>query len=507
VATGLILFLATSVLGVDDRVPDRLNLLPASIERPVLIKFHGPIDYRRAAYLRSKINWAKSLNADLIVLEIDSPGGLKDESLDLAEMLRDIQTAYTVAFIPREALSGAALIALGTDQIVAGPAARIGDIGVIGFDPQLFAFRFAPAKVFSVLVRQARDIAESKGRPPDLAEAMIDKDVLVYRRLDPQGRPEFQTRRVNPDQEPEATLDGGWQLVPESGKERFLTLSGVRALELGIAQANADSLEDLNQLIGLTVPYRVIDYTLTDSVVYWLNTPWLTALLIIVGLVALYIELAAPGIGAGAMVSGLCALLFFWSRFLGGTSGILEVLLFVAGIAFLLMEIFVIPGWGLSGLLGIVLMMVSAIMASQNFVVPSTEREWNTLLTSLAVLLGSTFVVLIIAAHITRRLGKIPLFNRLVLAVPTPDGSIALTDKESGKPQPVNHPPVSVGDWGFSESLLRPAGRARFGRTVIDVVSDGSFIDQGVRIRVTAIDGNRIVVVEVDPIDGTQPRS
>ncbi len=498
------LLLTVCLLGIaqtcagDDKVPSKLNPLPKKIERPILIKFTGDINYRRTAFLRSKLIRAKSLNADLIVVEIDSPGGLKDESLELAELLRDIDWAYTIAYVPREAISGAALIALGTDQIITGPEARIGDIGVIGFDPQAFAFRFAPAKIYSVLVRQARDISESKGRPPELAEAMIDKDVLVYRRVDDQGRSEFQTRRVEENKVPEQQLDGGWQLIPESGPERFLTLSGTRAKELGLAQANAGSLEELNQQIGVKAPYRVIDYTFTDSFVYWLNTPLLTALLIIIGLVALYGELAAPGVGVGALISGLCAMLFFGSRFLGGTSGLLEVLIFLAGIGFLLMEIFVIPGWGISGLMGIVLMMISAIMASQNFVLPSTSREWNTLLTSLAVLLGSTFVVFILAGYISRRLGTIPLFNRLVLAVPASDGEVLQFDKESGKPLNPSHPLVSVGDWGISESPLRPAGRARFGRNIMVVVSDGSFVEQGQQIRVTEVSGNRIVVTEID---------
>lgn len=503
-AIGSLVWLGSAARG-DDKVPDKTKPLPTTIRHPVLIKFTGEIDYRRAAYLRSKLARAKGMGADLIVVEIDSPGGLKDESLDLAEELRDIDWAYTVAYVPREAISGAALIALGTDAIVTGANARIGDIGVIGFDPQMFAFRFAPAKIYSVLVRQARDIAQSKGRPPELAEAMIDKEVLVYRRLDPQGKPEFSTRRVEPNKAPPATLEDGWELIPESGPERFLTLSGARAKELGLAQANVDSQAALDEHLGVKVPYRIFQYTSTDTFVYWLNTPLITALIIIIGLVALYTELASPGVGAGALVAGFCAVMFFWSRYLGGTSGLLEVVLFLSGLAFLLMEIFVIPGWGISGLMGLALMMVSAIMASQSFVLPTTAREWETLRTSLIVLLGSTFVVLILASYITKRLGSIPIFNRLVLAGPAAEGSANAIDKSSGKPVPPAHPIVSVGDWGRAESVLRPAGRARFGRNIVDVVSDGSFIEQGRQIRVTEIEGSRVVVTEVDAVRESPP--
>ena len=113
-----------------------------------------------------------------------------------------------------------------------------------------------------------------------------------------------------------------------------------------------------------------------------------------IGLVALYLELSAPGISVGGLIAGLCAVLFFWSRFLGGTSTWLEVLLFLAGTVFLVVEVFVIPGWGVSGLMGLVLILVSVVMASQEFVVPSTGRQWNQLVTTLLVILcaGCVFV-------------------------------------------------------------------------------------------------------------------
>ena len=90
---------------------------------------------------------------------------------------------------------------------------------------------------------------------------------------------------------------------------------------------------------------RVYRHTTTDTIVYVLNNPFVTGLLVIIGLIALYIEFSAPGLGAGGLVAGLCAVLFFWSRFFSGTSGWLEVILFVAGLVFIAMEIFVIPGF------------------------------------------------------------------------------------------------------------------------------------------------------------------
>jgi hypothetical protein len=155
------------------------------------------------------------------------------------------------------------LIALGTDAIITGANARLGDIGVIGFDPQLFAFRLAPSKVYSVLVRQARDIAESKGRPPELAEAMIDKDVLVYRRVDAQGRAEFTTRRVEPNIVPQPLLDGGWALIPSQPSGSYVEWCH---LELGLARPMSIPAE-LDKRPGSESRLR----TRSPTLVFWLN--------------------------------------------------------------------------------------------------------------------------------------------------------------------------------------------------------------------------------------------
>ena len=496
--TSLALILASfCVLSVNAEVPSQKQVRPQAFRHPVIIEFKGNIDWQLSKYFRSRLQRARNAGADLLVIEIDSPGGLKNESLDIAEALRDVDWAYTVAFVPREAISGAALITLGCDELIVSPTARIGDIGVIEFDPQLFAFRFAPAKIQSVLVRQARDLASSKERSPALAESMIDKDVMTYRRVTPQGV-EYRNVRVDAADKP----GDPWVLVPESGPERFLTVSGQRAVELGLASGFAGNRTELAADFGLQpTDFHVYRQTVTDRVVYWLNHPIGTALLIAIGLVALYFEMSAPGLGVGGLLAGLCAALFFWSRMLGGTSGWLEVVLFAAGLIFVLMELLVIPGWGLPGLVGIVLMVASIFLASQDFVMPRTTRQWNQLLTTAAVLACSAIGFTIVAVFITRKLGKIPILKQALLlpgGVAADDGQAGSVDPKTGKPVSPPHPDISVGDWGHAESLLRPAGRAWFAGRSFDVISDGAFIEPGVQVKVIDIQGNRIMVAAVD---------
>lgn len=481
---------------------------PASFSTPAVIEFKGEITHKLSVYFKNRFAAAKRAGVDLLIIRIDSPGGLKVESLEMAHMLRDCQWAYTVAIISKEAISGGSLVSLGCDEIHIAPTALFGDSGEIGFDPERLAWRLIEPKIESYLAGDAANLAASKGRSRELAEAMVDDDAVVYTRLIDQldddgnelGPPQREFKLAIPDvMEP---LDPTWELVPESRKERFLTLSGERALELGMAQGTAATLEQLAAEFGFAADQvTVYAPNTTDSVVYFLNRPLVTGLLVLLGLIALYFELSAPGLGAGGLLAGLCAGLFFWSRFLGGTSGWLEVVLFVAGLIFIATELFVIPGFGIPGFTGLALLLASVILASQDFVLPKTDEQWNQLLTSSIVLAGAGAMFVGAAFFISKRMGSLPVFNQMVLA-PSPESLPNKTLDEHGKPVAAEHPLVAVGDWGKADSLLRPAGRARFGDHSFDVVSDGAFVEQGTQVKVIRIQGNIITVAAIE--DGTE---
>ncbi len=488
-----------SLMGQEDgrSVPDMTRPRPVTFKNPALIEFKGQIDGKLTTYFKNRFAKAKAAGVDLLIIEIDSPGGLKIESLEMARALRDCTWAYTVAIINNEAISGGALVSLGCDEIHLNPLAKFGDIGEIGFDIEK-GWRLIEPKIESYLSRDARDLAESKGRPPALAEAFVDKDVLVYRLAnenDPEGKAIFKGFRVDAINKP----DPPWKLVPESGPERFLTLSGQRTVELEIGQGAQSSREKVATEFSFEPNnLKVYRATLTDSVVYYLNLPLITGLLVLAGLIALYFELSAPGIGIGGLLAGLCAVLFFWSKFLGGTSGWLEVILFVAGITFIFTEVFVIPGFGIPGLTGLALLFGSVLLASQNFVIPQTAAQWNQTTTTALIMICSGIGFVACAAFISKRLGSIPVFNQMVLTpMPTIKSSEDATDNETGKPIPQPHPVVSVGDWGKAESLLRPAGRAKFAGRSVDVISDGAFVESGAQVEVVKIYGNVITVSEI----------
>jgi membrane-bound serine protease (ClpP class) len=466
---------------------------PTRYSRGVLIRFEGTITPWLEYYVDCKLKAAKQKDADLLIIEIQSPGGLVMQSLAIAKRLRDVDWAHTVAYIPDEALSGAAFVALGCDDIIMAPNAKLGDAGVIEPDAE-FQFRYVPEKIRTHLVAEARDLAAAKGRPPALAEAMVDKDLVVYSVQNRQtGKETFMSEKdIKSDENP-----GQWEKlnpVQETLGDNFLELSGTRAVQLGLAQGNASSRQDLKRRYRLQGELLVYQYTSVDTAVYILNSPWVTGLLFVVGLVALYVELSAPGIGVGGLTAGLCFAIFFWSRFLGGTADLLDVILFVAGVAFLLVEIFVLPGFGVAGLSGILLILSSLILASQTFLIPQTQEEWAQLTRTLAVILVSGLLFAVAAYLLSRHFGSLPILNRLVLVPPDSPGG----DQGPGSPAGGDQSAVQIGSCGVALSTLRPAGKARFGNQYVDVVTEGDFITKGTRIEVLEIHGNRIVVGKVD---------
>ncbi len=505
---GLASFLCLAISAAELRAQENPPNAAAENDRheKVIIEFNGPIGPMLQQYVFRKLDEARRLGADVLVIQIDSPGGYVEESFNIANRLHEIDWARTVAFIPRQALSGAAFVALGCDEILMAPDAALGDAGPIFLDPD-FKFRHAPEKIRSNLAERVRTLAESTGRPPALAEAMVDMDLTVYRVKNRKtGREAFMT-----DHEIDSSDDPAqWEkLKPvfESRKDHFLEVNGTRAVELGLADATVSTREELAERLGFEGKFIVLRFSYVDRMVYILNYPVVTGLLFVVGLVGLYIEFSSPGIGVGGLLAALCFGIFFWSHYLGGTVHWLELVLFVAGVAFVVVEIFIIPGFGVAGLSGVLLILVSLVMACQTTFIPRTPREWATFSVTLQTLFVSGIVFLVIVYFLNARLRMIPLLNRIMLPPPGPDGRIASERVAQGQghadsdrtaaagPTSGN---LSIGERGVALSLLRPAGKADFAGRRIDVVTDGDFINKNEKVEIVEIIGNRIVVIPVE---------
>ena len=483
-------------------LPESSPVAEAKYQQAVLIHFQGTITSRLEQYTYRKLDQAQKLGADLVIIQIDSPGGELEASLRLANYFRDLAWAHTVAYVPEQALSGAAIAALGCQEIVLRPQAVLGDAGPIVMDFMEFGFRHAPEKVQTDLARRIRDLATKHNRPAAIAEAMVDKDLVVHR---VRHRENAREQYMSEEEINAATDPGQWQKlnqVLESRPGKFLEVSGKRATELGLADATIDDTSELQQRYRLTKPPLTLQRQFVDSAVDLLNSPWITTFLFAVGLVALYIELSVPGVNLGGLIAILCFTLFFWSRFLGGTAGWLEVILFVTGIVFIIAELFFIPGFGVAGVSGLVLVLVSLVMAGQNFLVPETATEMHTFARTIFIIAGSSCLVVGGIAITTWFLGELPLLGRLALR---PSKAASNTADSPSQHQTFSEVQsqsklLQVGDIGFADSPLRPAGVARFEDDYRDVISEGTFIEKGRSVKVIQMSGNRIVVRDIDDL-------
>ena len=470
-----------------------------------LIRVDGMIEPTLEAFIVRQIDRAVAGGANLLIFEIDSPGGFLLPSENLAFYIADLdpKKVHTVAYIPgpgeatyKGAYSGAAFIALGCDEIYMHPDAQIGDAGPIEAR-EGGAFERADEKVLSPLRDKLRQLAIKKGRPPALTEAMADKDLLVYEVTHKKTGRVWYMSDHELQQEGNEWIKG--PVVPESRQNNLLTVNGRRAHELKIAGPPVENLEELKQDLGLDPELKLVrvERTWVDTLVFLLNTRVATFLLLVLGVACIYLELHLMT-GFLGILSALCFGVFFWSKFLGGTAGWLEVVFFALGLACIAMEIFVIPGFGVFGVSGALLVLVSLVMASQTFGNLEPNRDLQQLSRNLLMLGASVATVIGMAAVLSRYLPQIPLLNQMVLHPPG-----AAPEEEQDEPrlkpelQEEREGLLSlVGSRGEALSDLRPAGKAEIDGRFLHVVSDGPYIARGTAIEVVSVAGNRIVVRE-----------
>jgi membrane-bound serine protease (ClpP class) len=462
-----------------------------------LIKVEGTVSAFMQEFVEREIRRAVAADANLIVFEINSPGGELFASKAIADAIAELDPKKhrTVAYVPEMAISGGAMIAFGCDEIYLAPGANIGDIIPLSMKEGGWA-EHAPEKILSMLREMLNELAEKKGRPPALLEAMADKDLVVYQVTHIQT----QAKSYMSEQEFEAEA-GIWEkgpVVPETRKGVALTINGERAYELGLGEEPVNDFRELKQRVGIPAKQVIpaASQTWVDTLVVVLKHPAATFLLFMVGLICIYLEVYTMtgffGIGAA-----LCFSIFFWSRFLGGTAGWLEIVLFVFGAGLIALEIFVIPGFGIFGITGGLAVVFSIILASQTFVIPSTSEQLAQLSRTMGTLSGSIVAVVFLALFAGGFIRRIPGVRNLILAPAADDESGPMLDPTLAGESPVNlidQDPALLSKQGVAFSTLRPAGRAQIEGQLIDVVSDGEFIESGTPIEVIEVARNKVVV-------------
>jgi membrane-bound serine protease (ClpP class) len=470
--------------------------------RAQMIKVDGKIESVLEAFIERQIDRAVESGVNMLIFHIDSAGGQFQQCQNLAIAIADLdpKKVRTVAFIPKEALGSAAVVALGCDEIYLQPTARLGDARPGEGDSER-----ETEHVGDDITRQFKEalgtLAKKKNRPQAVAEAMADKNTQLFQAKNRRtGRIWYMTDAEIHD------ANGEWEKglpVPESGRNQPLTLNGGRAHELLIAESPVRDFDDLKLRLGIPPEVSVAEAkrTWVDSLVFWLNTDLALFFLVVVGFICIYVELHLMT-GVLSIVAALCFALFFWSHFLGGTAGWLEVVLFLIGVVCLALEMFVIPGFAIFGVTGVLLIFSSLILASQTWHNIEPNEDYRRLTWTLGTLGGSILSVIVIAVTMSRFLPHVRVFDRMVL---TPPGSTGLVGPQLRPDLAEEHAPGTlpevprslVGHEGTAVTLLRPAGKARINGRLVDVVSDGPFIAQDRRVEVVAVSGNRVVVREI----------
>jgi membrane-bound ClpP family serine protease len=457
-------------LGVDER---SLTVLAAADGgwNAVQVGLSGPITADTIARAKRAIDEAVGRGANFVCLRIDSPGGDPEQSLVLATFLAALDPARvrTVAYVPREARADAAFVALACDELAIAPTAVLGGEGAATVDPRR-------SEALAVAWREG--VAKRRGRSWSLPVALVAPGLVVHRASQPaSGRTEFFS-----DDELVAREDRDtWKLGDDVGVGP-IELSGRAAETMGLATHVVDGFPGLVATYGLPADIALEEPGWADRLLDALASPGVAWLLLLIGGAGLYIEMHTPGIGLGGFVALVAFIVYFWSQHLHGTSGWLEVMLFLAGLFCLAAEIFVLPGFGVLGLGGGLLVIASLVLASQSFVLPTNDYQIRQLQWSLLGILAAAAGVAVVATLVRRWLPRAPGLRHVLLEPPAAD----VSDEE----------PLTglVGLVGLATTRLVPAGKARIDGRLVDVTTDGQLVEPGEAVKVVDVRGRRIVV-------------
>jgi membrane-bound serine protease (ClpP class) len=484
-------FLVTRLAADRAEVARQLRLAPESLREPTvaggglvrILELKGMLGRATRDFATREIRRAKADRVETLVVQVDSTGGDLAVCQELAMLLAetDSEQLHTVAWIPRTATGAAAMVVAGCAEIVLSPAAEWGGIPNAGQPP---------AAVMQFMTSTARLRNRSEG----LLQAMVSGAEAVFECTSAaDGRRAWMTeaeRRSQPqDWQPGQQLPE--QTTPQQSDAVVFT--GQRAFELGLALEPCADLDSLRQRVGIPAEQVLTPIRLTwvDRFVTLLNSKGGAFVLITLGLIFLYIELHAPSaiFGIGTV---LCFSLFFWSRFLGGTAGVLELILFLLGFGLLALELLVIPGFGVCGLSGIVLVVASLIMASQTFAGLTAGQTLDRAARGFMPIAGALVTVIAAGFVLSRFLPALPWLNRMILTPPgyIPEGPRLRPDLLSAE----TGGPVRIGARCQTVSPLRPAGKVQVGDLLLDVVSEGGWVDAGQAVQVVQVEGNRVVV-------------
>ncbi len=502
--------------------------------KAAILSLRGVITDVMKGSLERRINEAKEQGATVIIFDMETPGGLVTSAIGIADLIKNLSGIKTVAWVNTEAHSGGAMVAVACEEIVMARSSRIGDSQVIMAGPGGAAAvpEELQPKAYTPVLAEYRASARLRGYDQTLCEAFVlpQREVWWLEHIET-GEREFVFRAEKLERfgetEKRAESDAGedgedapievvkdesfepeWKLVetyydplldmetetiqPVVRSDQLLEMSAGEAYAYGFNKAVITSEGELRERYNLGSILRMAP-TWSELLAYWLTSVYVRGFLLVIIMLGAYVEFHTPGVGVPGLVALICLAIFVAAPYLAGLANVWDLVLIAAGLALILLEVFVIPGFGIAGVFGVVLLLLGLIATfvpdepgrSFPLYIPSLPSTMYWLRSAIATVVCSMVASLVGMFVLSRFLPRLPMFRSLVPANPTPS-EVAVVDPYRGA--------ARVGDIGRADGPLHPAGKAHFGSVLVDVVTQGEYLETGTQIEVIERRGNRVVV-------------
>jgi membrane-bound serine protease (ClpP class) len=430
------------------------SLQEDSVVQVFVFSIDSEIDARTNRKSELALEKAKDANADLVIIELDTYGGAVTDADEIRTRILEFPIPVYV-FINKDAASAGALISIATDSIYMAPGASIGAATVVTPDGTA-----APDKYQSYMRSIMRSTAEATGRNPKIAEAMVDQNLEI-------------------------------DSITKAGE--VITFSTSEAIKYGFAEAQVGSIEEILKRVGLEEgEYEIIRFDLdtVEQVISFFLNPFISGILILIILGGLYFELQTPGVGFPLLASFIAVILYFIPYYLNGLAANWEIAAFFAGVALIGLELFVIPGFGVAGITGIILTVGSLVLVMLNndnfdFSFVEMGEIFVAISTALVGMLGG--IVLMFVGGV--RLTQTKFFKRIALESSQDRNEGYTSNFKIGS---------YLGKKGQTYTVLRPSGKIMIDGEMYDAYTRGEYIEKGVDVEVIDESGTSLRVKKID---------
>ncbi|GAB4320715.1 MAG: nodulation protein NfeD [Bacteroidales bacterium] len=436
-----LLVIAMMSVRADDTISQPVKIYQFDIREEIA----PPVQHRTEEAFREALD----LGCNLVLIHMNTYGGMLNSADTIRSMIMRSPIPVYV-FIDNNAASAGALISIACDSIYMAPGANIGAATVVDQTGKPL-----PDKYQSYMRSMMRSTAEAKGRDPDIAQAMVDPRVAI-----------------------EGIVDTG----------QVLTFTATEAMKYGFCEGIAESVPEVLEQAGIK-EYEIIKQSLSwiDKVILFLVHPMVSGILIMIIIGGIYFELQSPGIGFPLAAAAVAAILYFAPLYLEGLAEHWEILLFIGGLILIAVEIFAIPGFGVPGILGIVLILGGLTLSLVGNIGFDFEPvKTGGLLTALFTVVTAMFVAIIFSFWLSKKMFTTTIFGHLAL-----DKS-----QESSEGYTVRDRKMEslVGQKGVAFTVLRPSGKVKVGDVIYDATSETGFIEKGTTVRITGYQTTQIFV-------------